>query len=343
MRARLLVSLAVCMSTFTACGPGTLVPETTEPPSSKGSAADIGGEVGVGIELAALRGQNLVALELDRRHEATEALMAVARAEEIIETIQNSGTGGGSGFVTLDRALRAAAVALKRPDPAEDLDQALADAGRATLDIESELVGTVSNTAAYRASVLAALTSDSARQYELAIESDPFDLSEYRGGYGSLREAANLHAGLSTVLEENTDDRVRATSTILAAMFEAMPEADPPEELAPLDDVRAAAYMLGALLAEQYGVPAPPPADRPGFIAPLLEEVLTTYQSGEAGVADVLLEQVRADLCCPQTSPGAALEDELGALSEAIRSGAADEEVASRVEEAVDLAEAAAG
>jgi hypothetical protein len=344
MRARLLVSLSLCVSALTACGPGALVPETTEPPSTGGSAANIDQQVSLGSGLALVRGQNLVALELDRRHEATEALDVVERARVQADRLSSRAGGGAqSSFTRLKRALQDAADALERPDPARDLDQALGAAGRATLQIESDLVGPTRDTAAYKASVVAALVNlDCPIAYEAAIEQNPADLvSNYRLAYGCLREAANLHAGLSTVLEENTDDRVRAISTMLASMFKAMPEADPPEDLAPLDEVRAAAYMLGALLAEQYGALAPPPADPQGFIVPLLEEVLTTYESGEAGVADVLLEQVRADLCCPQSSAGTALEDELGALSEAIRSGVPDNEVATLVEEAMTLAEAA--
>jgi hypothetical protein len=346
MRTKRLLSIALCLSALPACGPGALVPETTEPPSTTGSAANIDQQVGWGSGLALVRGQNLVALELDRRHEATEALDVVERARVQAERLSSRAGGRAqSSFARLKRALQDAADALERPDPARDLDQALGAAGRATLQIESDLVGSTRDTTAYRASVVAALVNvDCPFAYEAAIELDRADLlSNYRLAYGCLREAANLHAGLSTLLEENTDDRARATEVMLASMFKAMPEAVPPEDLAPLDDVRAAAYMLGALLAEQYGALAPPPADRLGFISPLLEEVLTTYESGEAGVADVLLEQVRADLCCPQTSAGTPLEDELGALSQAIRSGAADDEIAALVEEAADLAEAAAG
>ena len=319
------------------------MPSVTEPPNSAGSRADFRAKVSLGVELAALRGENLVAVELIQRHQPAEALLALERARSYLEQIEDSGGGNAQPeFVQLGRAVNTAVGRLGRPDESWALPEALATAGRATLGIESKYVGVTSERPAYRASVVSLLVSGAAAQYDVAVRSDPIDPQGYRVAYGALREADNIHEGLASVVEEQMNDHSRAADTLLAAMFQAMPASDVPSDPRPLA-VAAAAYLLGVLLADDHGALAPPaprrvllpvPAsDRPTYIAPLLEEALGAYESGEAGVADVLVQKVRASLCCPQTSAGDVLEEELARLSNAIRSGAADSEIAALVEE----------
>lgn len=346
--------LALCLSAaLISCGPGALVPGVTEPPSSSGSRADFRTKASLGAALAALRGQSLVAVELDQRHQPAQALLAVARARDYLETIEDlGGANAQREFVRLGRAIDDAAGRLRRPDRDGTLDEALARAGRATLDIESEFVGDTSERPAYRASVVSHLVYGAAVYYEAAVLPDPIDPEGYRDAYGSLREAQNIHEGLATVVEEQINDSARAADILLAAMFGAMPASDPPQDLRPAIEVGAVAYILGVLLADNHGALAPPapsrllfpvpPRDRLTYIAPLLEEALGTYESGEAGVADVLVKKVRASLCCPATNAGGALEAELERLSNAIRSGAANPDIAALVEESSELAEDAA-
>ena len=345
--------LALCLSaTLLSCGPGTLVPSVTESPRSAGSRADFDAKVSLGVELAALRGENLVAVELIQRHQPAEALLALERARSYLQLIENSGGANAQPeFVQLGRAVNTAVRRLGRPDESRAPTEALASAGRATLGIESKYVGVTSERPAYRASVVSLLAWGAAAQYDLAVRSDPIDPQSYRAAYGALREADNIHEGLATVVEEQTNDHSRAADILLAAMFEAMPASDPPPDPRPLA-VSAAAYILGVLLADDHGAIAPPasrrlffpvpPRDRLAYIAPLIEEALGSYESGEAGVADVLVEKTRASLCCPSTSAGDALGAELARIADAIRSGAADHEIAALVEEASALAAVAA-
>ena len=328
------------------------MPSVTEPPNSAGSRADFRAKVSLGVELAALRGENLVAVELIQRHQPAEALLALERARSYLEVIEDSGGANAQPeFAQLGLAVNTAMRRLGRPDESRAPTEALAMAGRATLGIESKYVGVTSERTAYRASVVSLLVSGAAAQYDLAVRSDPIDPQGYRVAYGALREADNIHEGLASVVEEQTNDHSRAAVILLAAMFEALPASDPPPDPRPLA-VSAAAYLLGVLLADDHGALAPPaprrvllpvPAsDRPAFIPPLLEEALGSYESGETGVADVLVQKVRASLCCPSTSAGDGLEAELARLSNAIRSGAADSEIALLAEESSELAADAA-
>lgn len=330
-------------ATLLGCGPGALVPSVAEPPSSPGSSADFRAKASLGAALAALRGQSLVAVELDQRHQPAEALLAVARARDYLQTIEDlGGDNAQPEFVRLGRAIHDAADRLQRPNRDGTLDEALARTGRATLDIESEFVGDTSASPAYRASVVSHLVYGAAAYYEAAVLLDPIDPEGYREAYGSLREAQNIYEGLAGVVEEQINDSARAADILLAAMFSAMPSSEAPLDLSPPDEVAAAAYMLGVLLADDHGAISLPPRDRLAYIAPLLEEALGAYESGEAGVADVLVQEVRATLCCPLTSSGDSLEAELGRLSAAIRSGAGDSDIAAFVEESSALAADAA-
>lgn len=338
--------LALCLSTtLLSCGPGALVPGVTDPPRAAGGSANIKenpGLVSLGGELATLRGQSLVAVELDQRHQSAEALLAVQEARGLTETIEAlGGSTARPEYARLIRALDDAVDSLRRPDQFGSLTQALATAGRATLDIEAEIVGTTSELAAYKASVVSALVNQAASLYELAV-ADPFDSRYYLGAYGLLREAENMHEGLTTVIEQNLNDDARAADIMFAVMFGAMPSSEPPSDLPPPEEVAAAAYLLGVLLAGSHDAISPPPRNRLAYIAPLLEEALGAYESGEAGVADVLAQNVRASLCCPATSGGDALEAELELLSHAIRSGAADSDITALVEETSALATVAA-
>ena len=350
-----LVALALSLSAALAgCGPGTLVPSVTEPPNSAGSRADFDAKVSLGVELAALRGQNLVSVELLQRHQPDEALLALARARKSVETIQSlGGANAQPEFAQLGRAIDDAIGRLRQADRSGAVTKALAMAGRAALGIESKFVGDTSERPAYRASVVSQLVFGAATGYVFAVARDPIDPEAYRIAYGALREADNIHEGLATVVEEQSNDHARAADILFAAMFEAMPASNPPSDLRPLA-VSAAAYLMGVLLTDDRGALAPPALDsallpvppqaRLAFVAPLLEEALGAFESGEAGVADVLVEKTRASLCCPSTSAGDALEAELARLSSAIRSGAADSDISLLVEESSELAaDAAAG
>lgn len=345
LRARSVIAALCASATVLACGPGTLVPGATEPPSSSGSRADINSrELALGAQLASLRGQNLVAVELVKRNQSAEALLVLRRARDYARFPFQSpvGSNGESAFTPLNQAIDAATTRLRRGDGGAALTEALVSVGRETLRIESETVGETTELAAYRASVVSSLAYGAGLYYQFAVLANPFDPGAYRAAYGFLREAQNIHAGLSTVIEEQTSDHARAADTLLAAMFGVMPSSEVPLDLPPSEGVEAAAYILGALLADDHGAVSPPPRNRLAFIPPLLDEALGAYESGEAGVADVLVQKVRESLCCPQTSAGDALETELALLSNAIRSGAADSDVETLVERSSKLAEDAA-
>lgn len=340
----LVVSLSAALFS---CGPGALVPSVTEPPRSAGTRADVKSiDVLLGTQLAALRGQNLVSVELVKRHQTAEALLLLKRASDYTQFPFEDLVGGEgeSSFTTLNRTMETATATLRRGDGSGALTEALAAVGEETLRIESEIVGESSELAAYKASVVNDLAYQATLSYELALSADPFELEPYLFAYGLLREAQNIHAGLSTVVEDQTSDEARAADIMFATMFGAMPSSEVPADLPPADEVAAAAYMLGELLADGHDAETPPPGNPPAYMAPLLEEALGTYESGEAGVADVLVQKVRASLCCPETSAGNALESELDRLSAAIRAGATDSEIVTLVEESSELAaDAAAG
>jgi hypothetical protein len=335
------------------CGPNGLVPGAAAPPAAVGSATDVSADgVELGARLGIVRAQNLVSVELSTRFLFDEAALHLESAGQEAAALETDvGDDASGAFARLASSLEAAERSLDMPEVAALADP-LAEAGEATLEIESALVGETSELAAYKASVVANLLLRSAQLYEDGMATLPLDSRTYRDAYGLLREGEYMQEGFASVFEEQVRPEVRAADTLLAVMFAAMPSSELPEEHLPAEDIAAAAYMLGALLAEEYQAALPdqaPTGDLLAWIDPMLSEVLAGYESGEAGVAGALAEDVYADLYRPaEESLGqvaADTADGLGAvlqeLNQSIDRGAPVYEIAELVARGRDLAELA--
>jgi hypothetical protein len=349
----ILVSAALAsIPSLSACGTGELAPPVAElGAASPGGPRPTTEALQAGVTLASVRGQNLVSVELHQRHDETAALEHVYKAQQFASELQATDAGEASdAFAQLQESLGAAADALQRPEVPALVSQPLAAAGRATLEIESALVGDASNSSAYRATLVARLVAASAEAYEKAVAPDSVEAEAYEDAYALLREAGLMHEGLASVLEEQTRDEVKEADTLLEAMFEAMPNADPPEDPVSPKDVSAAAYLLALVLEEHEGAEPGGGLDlRAGdllaFSPPLLEEVSSTYAAGEAGVSHALARDLYEHLYAPllDFSPAAAaLGPTLQGLADAVRAGAPVSEVEDLSERAAEIARALA-
>jgi hypothetical protein len=289
------------------CGPNGLVPGAAAPPAAVGTATDVSAvEVELGARLGIVRAQNLVSVELSTRFLFDEAALHLESAGQEAAALETDvGDDASGAFARLASSLEAAERSLDMPEVAALADP-LAEAGEATLEIQAALVGETSGLAAYKASVVANLLLRSAQLYEDGMASLPVDSRIYRDAYGLLREGEYMHEGFVSVFEEQVRPELRAADTLLAVMFAGMPSSELPEEHLPAEDIAAAAYMLGALLAEEHEAVLPdqaPTRDLLAWIDPTLGEVLVGYESGEAGVAGALAEDVYADLYRPAEKP----------------------------------------
>jgi hypothetical protein len=347
------VVLAGAAAALVSCGPNGLVPGAAAPPTAVGTAADVSAEaVDLGTRLGIVRAQNLLSVELSTRFLFDEAALHLESAGQEAAALEADVADEASdAFTRLASSLEAAERALDTSEVAA-LSDPLAEAGEATLEIESALVGESSGLAAYKASVVANLLLRSAQLYEDGIATSPVDSRTYRDAYGLLREGEYMHEGFASAFEEQARPELRAADTLLAVMFEAMPSSELPEEFLPAEDIAAAAYMLGALLAEEHEAVLPdqaPTGDLLAWMGPMLSEVLAGYESGEAGVAGALAEDVYADLYRPAEEPlgqvAADTAGELGAvlreLKQSIDRGEPVYEIAELVATGRDLAELA--
>ncbi|CAN5504129.1 hypothetical protein BH18ACT16_BH18ACT16_00780 [soil metagenome] len=89
------------------------MPSVTEPLSASGSSADIDREdLILGLFLGAVRGQTLVAVELDQRHRRAEALLAFEEAQAFVQRTEEV-FGEGAASVRLSRTLDGAVDRLR--------------------------------------------------------------------------------------------------------------------------------------------------------------------------------------------------------------------------------------
>lgn len=352
---RLMVVLAAFLILGAACGTetetgggGAASHETDE------AAAGFGAEeVAFGSSLAQIRGHHLVALEL---YEAGEREAALTHAAHPIDEIVTSITTeleehGATAGETLTSALEETRDLVHREAPADEVRRAVEDAAAATEQARDEFIGEAAASPSYQGSVIAALLTTAAHEYEEAVAGGKKVklLDEYQDGYGFVTEAQRLYEEIGAEVEAASAEEAEEIEEAFEVLNDAFTSPQPPSKLTSVLDVESAAELIGHELEETVdAVPLEEadPEEVAEEIEELLGEIVQTYKAGDAEQAAELsaeaylenYEVIEAEVIENAPEINAQLEPLLGReLRKRIQEGAPIEEIEAMVERAKEL------
>jgi hypothetical protein len=246
--------------------------------------------IAFGEALAQIRGHHLVSLMLyragDQKGAAVHAGHPIA---EILASVRGElDEQGGSLGADLEDALQAGASAVADRRPPEELARIYERAASVTHRAEEAVVDG-SEDPAYGGSVVAALLTTAGHEYEEAVGKSGVRLVvEYQDAYAFVREAVRLYrdieADVRSAAPEEADEIEEAFDRLRGAVSSPRPPADPVDVL----DVESSAELIGHELEETVGaVPGvvSDPNDVAAEIEDLLDEVIESYEAGDAAAA----------------------------------------------------------
>lgn len=321
--------------------------EETEHAADHGAASEDG--VAIGVALAQLRAHQAVAAEL---FAAGDAEAALEHASEPVEEVLAS-LGGDLDAATAD-AVTASAQTLREAiiegAAAEDVDAAQADAAAEADAALESAAGEESGTAAFKGSVVARLVATAAHEYEEAVGDGSIDhVDEYQDGYGFLQEAHRIYDEIRGDVESASAEEAEEIEEGFATLDAAFPGIEPPSAVADVEELEAAASLIGHELEETVGalpVEESDPAAVAAEINELLDEIEAAYEAGDAEVAAELAaeaylenyEVIEAEVIEYAPEVNAELEPLLGAeLRAEMKAGAPVEQVLSMIDRAREL------
>jgi hypothetical protein len=334
-----------------ACGdPDPNEPLTASEGESEGAA---GAEaIGFGEALAQIRGHHLVSLELyEAGDDEGAAVHAGHPIAEILDSVRSEleehDPAVGENLAT---ALEAGADAIAGGKPVGDVAAAFEDAAAATDEALTAVVGDQSEEASYRGSVIAALLTTSAHEYEEAVGDKGVRLlAEFQDGYAFVQEAQRLYEEIASDVEAASTEEAEEVEEAFETLEAALPAPDPPAELADPLDVETAAKLIGHELEETVGAAPVEESDPEAVVAEiegLLDEVVSTYEAGDADAAAELAaeaylenyEVIEAEVIEMAPEVNEELEPLLGAdLRKRISEGAPVNEIEDMVAHAKEL------
>jgi hypothetical protein len=163
-----------------------------------------------------------------------------------------------------------------------------------------------------------------------------------------------MHAGLTSVWEQQTDDEAKEVEAMFDMMSAAMSSSVAPGEPEPPEDVAAAAFVIGADLSDSANAlepSTPDPGTALGWVAPLIGEALDEYKASEPGVAEAIVRDVDTEVygaardALQSSVPDVAADVDrlLGRLVRLIQAGAPVAQLEQAVDDASSAARFAAG
>ena len=343
------------------CAAGVLLGACAEPESENtpgATEADHQGEaagaevIGFGESLAQIRGHHLVSLELfEAGDDQGAAVHASHPVDEILASVQSEldehdPDAGDELAASLEEGL----TAVTEGRSAEEVAAAYDETATLTQDALAAVVGDEAESALYKGSVISALLSTAAHEYEEAVGPDGVRLlAEYQDGYAFVSEARRLYEEIAADVEVASMEEAEEIEEAFEALAEALPSPQPPKQLADKLDVEAAAELISHELEET--VDAEPvvesdPAEVVANIEDLLTEIEETYAAGDAEAASELsaeaylenYEVIEADVIELAPEINEELEPLLGAaLREEIQAGAPQEDIESMIARAREL------
>jgi hypothetical protein len=308
--------------------------------------------IGFGEALAQIRGHHSVSLELyESGDEQGAAVHASHPVDEILASVQSELNEHDPDVgEQLAASLEEGLSAVTEGRPAEEVAAAFDETATLTQDALTTVVGDQAEESSYKGSVISALLSTAAHEYDEAVGADGVRLlAEYQDGYAFVSEAQRLYEEITADVEAASTEEAEEIEEAFDALAQALPSPEPPAHLADKLDVEAAAELIGHELEET--VDAEPvvesdPAEVVANIEELLTEIEETYAAGDAEAAAELsaeaylenYEIIEADVIELAPEVNEELEPLLGAaLREEIQAGASQEEIESMIARAREL------
>jgi hypothetical protein len=348
LRAAVCLTLAVAL---VSCGEEDA---PTAPAGGAGAQSEAAGaeQISFGAALAQIRGHLTVALELyeagDEKGASVHAGHPIAEIFDLVghELDEHDETLSAE----LEMALEDGTAAVAEGSSAATVETAFEHVAHLTRNAADAVVGPAAAEPAYRGSVITALLSTAAHEYEEAVGPDGIRLAvEYQDAYGFTGEAARLYEDVSADVEAASLEEAEEIEEAFEVLSDALPSAEPPGRLADPLDVEAAAELIGHELEETVDAEPIEESD-PGEVVEEIEELLTeieeAYAEGDAeGAAELSAEAylenyevIEADVIELAPEVNEELEPLLGAeLRRQIQAGAPQEEIASMIERAREL------
>jgi hypothetical protein len=340
---------------------GALLGACAEPDSNTTSASggteQTGGAsgaeaIGFGESLAQIRGHHLVSLELYKAGDVKGAKVHAGHpVVEILASVEgeldeHDAKVGDELATSLEQGFNA----VTEGRSADEVAAAYDEAATATQHALAAVVGDAAEEASYQGSVVSALLSTAAHEYEEAVGDNEIRLlAEYQDGYAFVIEARRLYEEIAGDVEAASKEEAEEIDEAYETLDKALPSPQPPAQLADKLDVEAAAELIAHELEET--VDAEPvvesdPAEVVEHIEELLTEIEKTYAAGDADAAAELsaeaylenYEVIEADVIELAPKINEELEPLLGAaLREEIQAGAPQAEIESMIARAREL------
>jgi hypothetical protein len=344
------LTLTVALTAFlAACGGSGTSPTSSPQPSGGATPAPVDAEVvRVGAALEQIRGHHLASLELYRAGEqqASQA-HAFHPVTEIIDSIRSDLTEAGAVAV-LQAALEAVTAAAQ--GTSEEALAAAIDAADQAVQEAADAVAGGAPSNAYVGSVISSLLATAAHEYTEAFADGAIvELIEYQDAYAFVQRAHELYHSIAAAVESADAQEAEEIDEAFDVLMAALPTVQPPATVAPVEDIEAAAALIGHELEEVVGalpVAEADPAAEQEIIERLLDDLLELVaadQRDAAGelAAEIYLEHyevIEAGIIAAAPDINAELEPLLGAgLRQQIRDGESLETIRASVERAKTL------
>ncbi|HVF54242.1 MAG TPA: hypothetical protein VNC78_11665 [Actinomycetota bacterium] len=266
-------------------------PGVGQPEEANHSAAAQSEDIGFGEALAQIRGHHRVALELyeggDKKGASVHAGHPIA---EILDSVQSELQGSSAQLATdLEDVLHEGAQAIADDAKPEELAGIFERTADLTSQAQTGVIGDEGTSSAFTGSVIAALLSTSAHEYEEAVGGKGIRLlAEYQDGYAFVREARAMYDTIAGEVEQAAAEEAEEIEEAFGVLEAALPSAQPPKKLAEVSDVEVAAKLIGHELEETVGAQVATestPEDIVAEIERLLDEIVETYEAGDADAA----------------------------------------------------------
>jgi hypothetical protein len=345
------ITLLLLVAVLGACGD----PDPNAPLSEGGGKKEeaAGAEaIGFGEALAQIRGHHLVSLELYRAGDAKGAAVHAGHPiAEILDSVRSELEAHDPAMgESLAAALEDGANAIAERQSAHKVAATFDDAATATKEALTAVVGGQAEDASYRGSVIAALLSTAAHEYEEAVGGNGVRLVvEFQDGYAFVQEAHRLYEEVASEVEAASTREAEEIEEAFGTLEQALPAPEPPAALADPLDVESAAKLIGHELEETVRAAPAEESDPAAIVAQikeLLNEIVSTYEAGDADAAAELsaeaylenYELIEAEVIEKAPDVNEELEPLLGAdLRKRISAGAPVSEIEDMVARAKDL------
>lgn len=254
--------------------------------SAEGSGTVDAELVAVGASLAQMRGHLRVAMELDAAGDDDGAATHTAHpAAELLEVVRADLDGAGADADALGTTLMAATQAVGTDEAPAAIEAAFEAVGAA----EELVAGDLADDPSYVGSVIASLLATVGHEYEEAVvDGELVNEAEFQDAYGFTLEGRARYDAIAAEVESASAEEAAEIEEAFETLTTALPGPDAPATLAAIEDVEAAAALVGHELEETVGALPVTDADPEAVAAEinaLLDEILTLVEADDREAA----------------------------------------------------------